>query len=96
MFNPIKTNRTNASLGAPTNWDATVDGECVALPVQIDQEQGCFHSWWRPGLDELECLLNGGAVRLTVFGGSHPPVALNADAIEANPGVGESPANPPA
>jgi hypothetical protein len=95
MFDPIKTDLTNASLGAPPNWDPAVDGECVALPVQIDPGQGCFHSWWRPSQDDLERLLNGGAVRLTVFGGSHPPVALNADAIDATPGVGETLPNSP-
>jgi hypothetical protein len=76
MMKPIQTDRTNVLLGAPKDWDAARDGEYIGLPVHLDVENRLFHSFWQPSEQDIADILAGMPVRLTVFGGSHPPVAI--------------------
>ena len=81
-MNPIKTKSTNRVLGAPKNWDAAKNGECVGLPVlRVDQ---AYYSFWKPSLAERIAMLFGRPVMLGIFSGGHPPVSVNV-AAERNP-----------
>lgn len=65
-------------LGEPTNWRADEHGECLGLPVNIDTTKGgTFTSCWVLDAEEVAAIVNGGRVYLTVFGCSHPPVAIS-------------------
>lgn len=69
----------NAILGAPAGMP--ID-ECAALPVtRIYYSDGtpAVASFWKPTPDELALLNRGQAVRLTVLGGTHPPLVLGVD-----------------
>ena len=68
---------------------------CFDLPVQIRQlkmEDGKIveghTSYWLPDEKELETLVNGGAIALTVIGGQ-PPVIL--ETVELNYPEGKDP-----
>lgn len=56
--------------------------EVAPLPVRRDRidGRGCFVSFWRPTAAELEQMLIGGAVALTVFGDVQPVVRVEVDA----------------
>lgn len=69
----------NAVLGAPAGMP--ID-ECNALPItRIQYSDGtpAVASYWKPTPDELALLNRGQAVRLTVLGGTHPPLMLGVD-----------------
>ena len=71
---------SNKVLGAPKNWDQT-KGECGALPVTvIDTTNGpAMVSYWQPNDAERDMIARGSKVMLYVFGGMHPPVAVEVD-----------------
>jgi len=56
--------------------------ECLPLPVThvefIDGSPGVC-SFWKPSEEELALLNAGAAVRLTVVGVTHPPLAIGVD-----------------
>lgn len=65
-------------LGAPKSWDAERQGSCAALAVRDEMTaagQGMTSAWF-PTPDEIERLLAGAPVYLTVLGEQHPPVML--------------------
>lgn len=70
----------NAVLGAPPGMPFE---ECNALPITrvVWQDTGGHGvvSYWMPTPDELRRLNAGQAVRLTVLGQTHPPLALGVD-----------------
>lgn len=70
----------NDVLGAPPG--VPID-ECHALPITrvIWQDTGGHGvvSYWLPTPDELALLNSGAAVRLTVLGRTHAPLALGVD-----------------
>lgn len=76
----------NDILGAPRG--VPID-ECSALPITrvIWQDTGGdgVVSFWMPSADELRLLNAGQAVRITVLGRTHPPLALGVDGDGAFP-----------
>jgi hypothetical protein len=66
-------------LSAPTDWNEAEHGRCETLPVIVGATAGhiaTYTSFWRPSSEELAALNSGGRVALTVFGPTHPPVAM--------------------
>lgn len=49
--------------------------ECLDLECLVTGETST--SFWKPTEQELINLFEGGAVELTIWGGSHPPVSLS-------------------
>ena len=70
---PVIIKGANANPGAPENWDSK-DGTCGSLPIRYNG-RSCV-SAWKPTLEELAILVNGGYVELTVIGWQ-VPVALS-------------------
>lgn len=69
-------------LGKPDDWDDS-KGQCDSLPVRIEEtDQGpCLSSAWYPKPEELQALLAGQPVILSVFGQAHPPVWLRVEPV---------------
>lgn len=68
---------SNATCGAPKNWDAEKDGPCGALEVRV-ATPNLYQSAWYPSPDEIKALIQGAYVVLTVVGGQ-PPVRLDVE-----------------
>jgi hypothetical protein len=75
---PVRTKNTTRVLGAPRGWDEEKNGTCGGLP--ITDGAGVMFSEWRPSWRERLRIAFGGRVRLAVFGGGHPPVAVDTEA----------------
>jgi hypothetical protein len=73
---PVRTDACNAVFVAPADWHVEIDGECVDLPIHADITLGVMHSYWQPSEEDIANILAGLPIRLTVFGRSHPPVAI--------------------
>ncbi|QEZ47193.1 hypothetical protein [Cupriavidus oxalaticus] len=73
MMRPLTTDYTNAMLGAPADWDPTVHGECIGLPVHRDHANNRWLSWYQPTEQDIANLLAGVPIRLSVYGAGHPP-----------------------
>lgn len=68
-------------LEAPKGWDHEAEGECIGLPVRI--EDGVSYSVWKPSDEDLARLNAGGGVVVAVHGGQ-PPIwtdTLPADSL---------------
>lgn len=70
----------NAELPAPREG-ASIIFPYPSLPISKRNVDGYFGlvSFWRPSPEEMQLLLQGGLVQLTVFDGgevNHPPVRL--------------------
>lgn len=67
-------------LGAPADWDQQLDGSCGQLAVvdHIDVQSGAnfMYSFYRPSVEDMEALLNGGIIRLGIAGRSHPVINM--------------------
>ena len=61
-------------LGAPPGWDAEKHGECGGLPVK--RVDGSYLSLWKPSEKDIEALMAGGRIVLSVFSDVHPPVSV--------------------
>lgn len=66
------------ALGAPAGWDPAKDGECMTLPIR--DHEGTMSSAWYPSKEEIAALVLGAPVVLTIWGTSHPPVAVSVEA----------------
>jgi hypothetical protein len=57
---------------------AETQDEYLALAILDEEINGtpCMTSIWEPTPRELKHLADGGAVRLTIVGSSHPPVLI--------------------
>lgn len=70
----------NDVLGAPAGVPIE---QCAALPVTRvwfnDVQQHAVASYWMPTAAELALLNAGAAVRLSVMGRTHPPLAIGVD-----------------
>jgi hypothetical protein len=66
-------------LGAPQDWDVKVHGPCGGLPIrdEITTAGKGMTSAWFPTPDELERILAGAPIYLTVLGINHPPVSMS-------------------
>lgn len=64
------------TIGAPADWDQTLDGECGTIFVTdtIDTQSGMnfMYSVYKPTAEDLEALNAGGAIRLGIAGRVHP------------------------
>lgn len=61
--------------GAPPDWDAEKQGECMGLPVAFDPAAGTYTSCWVLEPEDIAALAAGGRVYLTIYG-FQPVVAL--------------------
>jgi len=77
MLKPIKTKICNHEFGAPFNWDASVRGECIPLPVYHDKGNSTFYSYWELTDEERKRIADGAHIILGVVGNGHPPVSVN-------------------
>lgn len=74
---PEKIPGANCNLGAPRGWNEQAHGECVTIEAR--RYGNVFETLWRPSPDEVATLLNGGTVKLSVFGQGFPPVKLEVE-----------------
>lgn len=76
---PGKINGATRILGKP---DSMTEEECSSLPVRdtwfqhLDPPRRVMQSAWYPTRDELEKLKAGEPIIVSVFGSSHPAIAL--------------------
>lgn len=72
----------NTVLGAPTGADQP-QLPCDALPVTRIEVAGmpAVVSYWKPSENELEILVGGGSIALTVLSVTMPPVMLSVDPL---------------
>lgn len=63
--------------------------EFLSLPVLDEDIEGINYmtSLWEPSPEEAKQLAGGGAVRLSVAGVMHPPVAISVQDMSATPSV---------
>lgn len=73
-MNPGRISTANTELGQPKGWDVSRHGPCRTLPVAA--ADGMFQSCWYPSAEELEAMIRGCPVLLTIWGRSHPPVDI--------------------
>ena len=64
----------NITLTPPDSWDEEKDGPCESARAQFDGSGFVVTFAFEPA--EFAALLRGGKVKLKVFGGAFPPVAL--------------------
>lgn len=74
----IKLPGMNRELGAPRDWDEAKHGPCDLLPVFAEVKEGSMYltSAWKPDDVELDALVRGQAVALTIVGAVHPPIVV--------------------
>lgn len=65
-------------LGAPRDWNEKAHGPCGTLPIRDELTAAGWGmtSAWLPTPEELEQLVAGAPIYLTVIGEVHPPVAM--------------------
>jgi hypothetical protein len=67
-------------LGAPKGWDQELDGACGVLfvvdAVDVQSGQNFQYSFYKPTVEDLEALLQGGVLRLGIMGTTHPVLNL--------------------
>lgn len=65
-------------LGAPKNWDRQRYGVCCGLVVRDEMMAAgeAMTSAWFPTLDEMERIVRGAPIYLTIIGHDHPPVCM--------------------
>lgn len=69
-------------LRAPPNWNEAEHGKCSSLPIKDSEFEGrrWMQSVWHPTPDEIDRIIAGGAVQLSIEGVLHPVVALDVTA----------------
>jgi hypothetical protein len=74
-MNPIKIDGSNRVYRKP---DSMTDEECASLHVRSEMVEfrTILSSAWQPTLEEIERMLKGAPVILTIHGMDHPPVSL--------------------
>ncbi len=70
----IKFAQANQVLTKPDGWDEEKQGECGDLHVY--NSGSYIASCWRPTAEELEALNAGGAVVVSLYGQTQPPMQL--------------------
>jgi hypothetical protein len=86
---PIRIAGATHAFGKPDNWDEAKRGPVRVLMVRVEEARSGreFVSAWKPTLEEIQCLQDGGHILLTVCG-HQPPVALHvepADDVASEP-----------
>jgi hypothetical protein len=82
-MNPVRFDGS-VIVGAPKNWDATKDGECVGLPAQISilpNGMKMFTSVWKPTDAERRAIAEGANIGISSFG-VQAPIMLSATEID--------------
>lgn len=66
-------------LGAPKGWTPETSGKCGGLPIRdaMNGDQPCMVSAWEPTPAEIEKIVAGEKIYLSVIGTGHPPVMLH-------------------
>jgi hypothetical protein len=74
---PVKVRDQTIDFVKPHNWDDERDGQCGVLPVRVEQDgrYNCHYSNWKPNIEELKLLAQGGVVELCCVG-VQPPVSV--------------------
>lgn len=80
-MNPTHIPNANRRLGPPRDWDEARNGPCEVLELLDTGE--FFQSAWVPDSQEVACIQAGAPVVVTVWGRSHPPIAV---AVMPKPG----------
>jgi hypothetical protein len=78
---PVVPPGANLVLQAPSNWDVEANGPCEDLHVIKRSE--LIISVWKPTMEELKMLNEGGFVMLTVHSNDFPPTSLSTCMITA-------------
>lgn len=68
------------TIGAPVDWDQTLDGECgvifVTDTIETLSGMNMMYSVYKPTAEDLAALNAGGALRLGIMGRTHPVFQL--------------------
>lgn len=80
-MNPTHIPNANRRLGPPRDWDEERNGPCEVLELLDTGE--FFQSAWVPDSQEVACIQAGAPIVVTVWGRSHPPIAV---AVMPKPG----------
>lgn len=78
---PVPTKNATHSYGPPPNWNEETMGKCGHLSVRAQEGKGGVLesvSTWKPTLEEINYLQEGGSVILTVCG-KQPAVSLHVE-----------------
>lgn len=67
------------TLSAPQDWNKAVDGACGSLVIRDERNHSsyCMTSAWFPTPPELQRILMGAPVYLTIMGKVHPVVLMS-------------------
>jgi hypothetical protein len=80
MMEAVDISKRSRAIGAPKDWDQSLDGGCGVLPVRdgVDLMSGArtMTSAWKPDANDLMFLNKGLPILLTIFGVVHPVVSL--------------------
>lgn len=85
---PVEFEGQTNLLAPPDGWnDDHPDKKCGALPFIREQIEGynVTSSYWKPTQAEIDELMNGGYVRLTVIGNAHPICSVSTGQIKELP-----------
>ena len=77
-MHPGRIEGATRSLGPPPEWAPSGDTRCMTLAIR-DEVRPAGHgmtSAWFPTREEIDRLICGAPIYLTVIGINHPPVAL--------------------
>lgn len=80
---PVKFNGMTNLYTAPEGHNAERDGEIFDLPVMDDGVT--MTSVWKPSEEELDILVNGGGISLSILGRAQPPVMLGVVELDLPP-----------
>lgn len=85
-MNFLRHPKTNHNFGAPVDWDHT-KMHCGSLPVRLGTDPNTkgpvIRSYWQPSPFEMEFLVNGGAIELTIHDRGMAPVSMSVVSREA-------------
>ena len=80
---PVRFNGMTNIYTAPEGHNAERDGEIFDLPVMNDGIS--MTSVWKPTEEELDILVNGGGISLSILGRAQPPVMLGVVELDLPP-----------
>lgn len=80
---PVRFNGMTNIYTAPEGHNAERDGEIFDLPVMDDGVT--MTSVWKPSEEELDILVNGGGISLSILGRAQPPVMLGVVELDLPP-----------
>ena len=77
-MHPVRIAGATTDAAAPKDWDVEKDGPCGTLSIKTERIVGLafMTSAWQPTPEELEHLVKGGSVRLSISAPQHPVVQV--------------------